>query len=957
MSGLVAILLGSRKSGNEKKKLTQKLRKRAVRKAVRNSRDGEFFEAFRVSRTMLGFLYTVWINAGFSSNVFFQFVFEQLSINGIVPVGYPRALLTSIICWDVGARVVRAEKKGLYRKVDPVKEVLNDILSSVHCTTNQQVYYPRDLCGKAEITDEVWSNAKIPKGIEFSKRDMSLMKWRVDKFRSKFLFDSHLPPKWVHLLSVWLETAPKEIRSKLASYIFRLFPKLQQDYVYGEEDVINTLKAATTIIKRDIPDSLPGVPGFLIDLHQLGGYDTVLNDTSDLASTWCNAFDDATRLSKTKGRGIILHELDGYIESVVQEWGISTSSIDDLYSGATFLTDRGNWTVSGASTLPGIEVKMQTSSRSGGYEYRSVELGGKELSCLPFSGEELWDYCVRDDGFGESSKPFEKGDEPAKGRVVVNHDIRSYLRCSFLEYFLGRSPDWTALDKGTESLVGLHTTLKTALECGTGVSLDYSGWDHSVVYDLVRLVLRQVEKMIIRAIANSNAQQWEKELAMADVRAAALCEFNSLGSIKFRFANGESPTTTGGFLSSGHKWTALANTMLNRALFLYFSDKIGLSSTVLTAAHQGDDVAVVLAGKDLQAANFFVTRFSEEAKKLGFSINPLKTSVALHGVEFLRYWITNDGSFGYPGRMLKTLCWKKPDSGTQVKKWLTNIQETVDSALVAERRGLENVGWLAARLVESYIPRAISQPQRALLLRWLGTSVGLGGLGAPGFRARYQESNSHVRFIPRLRSDTDVCYKHIKYKSLDGTTNLTKRLPHDSNGVLGLRLNELLRNEIPIKGFQQTLVFDKLADVAEVMDISKLVRTGAHRIPLCESIPPIFPVKGDGIGWWFASILGRDALSKTNNDKFGSWQIYLGRRFKQFLARYNLELHPRAVRWGLTALSPPQAGLTFSEFQLWEERVDLSRRWSPFYAYGLCCATGSQRRSLSYGVRQLFSFS
>lgn len=891
------------------------------------------------------------------TNVFFRYVFEQLSINGIVPMGYPMGLITSIICWDVEARAVRSDKKALYRSVDPGQHVLRNIASRCRCSDEEKTAYHTDVNSDIVVEAEAWNIDGVPKGIEFSKKDKKLMKWRLDKFRSKFLLKTSLPPKWVSLFSVWLETTPKDIRSHLAGCLHQLFPKLEDGFVYTENGILLTLKAVTTKIKLEIPDSLSGIPGFLVDLHQLGGYDTVLNDTSNLAKDWCDAFDDATVKSESKERPHILGDLKRYIDRVVDEWGISSNAILEPYDGEGFLHDRGNWTVSGASTLPSMEVELKTVSRQHGYKKQTVTVSGKEASCMGIAADELWNFCLENEGFGEESKPFEKADEPAKGRVVVNHDIRSYLRCSYLEYFLGRSPDWTALDKGTTSLIALHSTLRDALEHGVGVSLDYSGWDHSVVFDLVRVVLLSIERSIMKALRTSKLSEGMKETIMYDVQSAVKCEFNSLGDISFRFTGGERPRTKGGFLSSGHKWTALANTIINRSMFLYFCDRLKCNNSILTAAHQGDDVAVVFNGKDVNAAKLFVERFSKEANRLGFSINPLKTSVSAQGVEFLRLWITKDGSFGYPSRMLKTLCWLKPETSPSLRKWLAQINEIVNSAKEAEMRGLSNVGWLTKRLVEGFIPRKLTFSERSKLLCWLGTSVPLGGQDCPGMRGSFLKHNRKVRFIPRLRSDTAIKLGDITYTTLAGEVKTSKKsLPNDGQGVLLLRLHELLKDEVSIPNFSQTLVFDELASVSNIQRISNTVRTGHSRVPLSEGVPPIFPVKGDGPGWWITATLGRDYISKEDQDLNETWRFYLGARFKRFCTHYGVRPTLGAIRWGTSAFSPPQPGRPFSQFDLWEERANLATKWHRFYVYGVFEAKGIDRRFIDVGVRQLFSF-
>jgi hypothetical protein len=894
-----------------------------------------------------------------------QFLYIDVERRGLILSGFPDLLLDMVFAWDRSNSTVSKRRKEICNKYS----VLNNMIVNLSgiCVSDELekervarhvdgllVPIDAESVGNEWICSDPRKVSPISEGPkDFDKLDHSLAKWKFCRRKVKWLKGLAIGHKWTVVLDILVEASPKDYRAFIVRCLNRLFPGLPAGYYYTEQGVIDSLKQLTTVIKAKVPDTLSGLGGYLVDLHQLGGYSTCYNNSLTLMDEWGAAFREAARRLNDLQRRREMEEVHQEIRRVVREWGVSSVKIEQPYTGEGYIHDRGNWAVSGASTLPGVEADVTIDVNG---EKRTVRKGfsGKEMSTSAYSADSLWDYCISEGGLGECAYPFQKGDEPAKARIVVNHDIRSYLRVSFLDHFLATGPEWTGIEKGNEGMAQLYERMQSELEGGCGISLDYSGWDHSVTVDLVISVIWGVRDLIVSKLrARWGNIPWVEKV-IQDVIDAAECEVVSLRTIKFDLGEAGVLEGLGGFLSSGHKWTATANTIINRALFNVVNRRIKYGK-VRFSAHQGDDVAVVLDSMSEFEMMEYTRRFSEVVNRWGFEINPSKTSMCQSGVEFLRVWVTRDGCFAYPGRMLRTMLWSKPQGDEGIyNSWIQKVQETVNSALSAERRGLLNIGPIAREIIQGYLPKRLSKKDRGRLMKWLGTSVTLGGLYCPGFR-KGLGLNRPFLWAPKLERVGHITARRWTIKP-DGkglrNSYLTVLQPQtDEFAVVRTRMEQLVRDQVPISGITNRIRWIYRGSVKQLLEIQSKVRLAKQNGSIPPAPPPPLATEGDGPGWWACRVKGEACLSGGNR-KFNilSWRMLVSERFKIFLQRYSRRITRRIIMWGENARQPPPADVSFDELSLWKGRARLSKEWDYYYTYGILFAEGGEFQLIGNGI-------
>lgn len=773
--------------------------------------------------------------------------------------------------------------------------------------------------------------------VGYSKLDTQLRKWDFGNNKKLVVPKNIVGTKWADLLTRYVKMVPKEIRSVLTRHLRLLFPPSCR-VAYHEKAILQSFKSLSTKLKKHVPHCISGIAGYLIDLGQLGGYDTVDNRGNSIFQEWREAMEKTMGVyDKVKGSNVY-NGLQNEIRKVVREWGINSQRICQPVDFEQFIADRGNWAISGASTLPKKSVTVKSVDARRGYVPQRVQMATKEMTAMFYSDEELVKMALDPEG-GLVSYPFRKGDEPAKARVVVNHAIESYFRVSFLDHYIAKPPDYTTLEKGTRATRDMYYKMQSLLKAGNwGISLDYSGWDTSVFVSLVECVVDEFSKNISQRLC-------ERGDAVSDyigrqIETVGKLEKESLRNMWYQFPTGDRVWGGNGFLSSGYKWTAVANTIINRALFNYTIKCMG-DRRVTFSAHQGDDVAVLYRAETKHEAESFVARFSNFVSKLGFDINPSKTSIDENGVEFLRLWVTQSGVWGYPGRMARTFFWSKPqDTGGEYQSWLNRVQETVENGKIALRRGLSDVGPVVRRIVNKFIPRQLSVQDRSRLVHWLSCSENRGGMGAPGFWDR--ENNKSAMWFPVLKQNIQV-YLPAKLRQ-----ELGSGLDHKTGGILATRLRELLTDNIPLKGVSRKLVFIRRPSIQRTNGIyrkvSQILTTGKS----FESIPMMWPTVEDGPGWWVGSVLGPELLrvSRRGDD---SWVFYLSDRFKEVLEKYRVRPTKGLVNWGETNRQPPPVNKKPEELSQWEERLACEQRWNTVFTYGILFATHEERKIIEAG--------
>lgn len=574
--------------------------------------------------------------------------------------------------------------------------------------------------------------------------------------------------KWATALSFYIDHIPSG-PAKLVSDVL----KILGDPDRCEVETIDFLSFVSDVVKAEFPRGLGGPLRYLVDMKVMGGYNTYLNNV-DPVKPWFEKMlgkrdslpgDQVSKLKK---------HLDNSLDSI--RW-----KKDCKLSVGEFVTNRGYWEGSGSALRTKFVVTV---------DGRRVKLRSKAGAMLQYSDEEILEQMRSMDIISDT---FQKSDEPVKARVIQNVSMNSYLRCSYLNEFIDALPDWTPLEKKGKEVRDIWDRLANCSEWG--YSLDFSGFDSNVRPDLFQYVL---DGLGVRA-AKNGAEGWVAE-----------CESGS--SIKsFGFGSGYKLECDGWLgLPSGHRWTALIGTLINRAVSEWLRETLG---TIWDSYHQGDDIAIFSRGE------LSMERVSALIGTLGMEINPHKTVVCRGGIEFLRNWCSGGKVIPYPARLVRNLLWYKPGSGLLLQTWIDRLRDSGSSIRRARSWGLRGLGTYGKGVLRRETPSFLSGIERGKLTNWFFGSGWLGGAGA---------GENEVCWFPRLSAPPK--------KKLE----IDVVLP----GVRGLRLMVLLKDEVPLKGFRRELTFEG-------------VKTGGSEWveEKCSSSPvALLPPRKDP-EWWAKSVV------------------------------------------------------------------------------------------------------
>lgn len=613
----------------------------------------------------------------------------------------------------------------------------------------------------------------------FSKIDQRL--WKGGKKRNDFVTFGE---KWGCLLTWYKFRLPEEMKSLLSI--------LLKVRVADEVELMKYLGHVSDEIKARHPEELSRALRYLIDLKVLGGYDTELNRV-DPVKAW---FKSMTREGDYDAKQSPLHP---YIRRVVNEFGFKSLGAKSVNS---WFLDRGNWMRPGASDWKPYEYEWQG---------KKQKLKNKTVSGLILEDDELlkriWDPVSH-------GKVFQKLDEPAKARAIVNFSMNSFVRCSLLSECVERFPEFTLLEKSGKETLEMHDTVVKLLRTGryVALSLDFSAWDKSVGGGLVLCAVQQ----LFENIKKSNLFV-EGLSELCDVEFAALRDAE--------FTGGDMKIEGLPALPSGHRWTSFLNTIINRAVWLYCKEKLELGGK---SWHVGDDIAVVVHGST-NSGRRAVEQMSKMVEALGFNLNPHKTVISTLGLEFLRQWISVDGVFGYPGRLSRSFVWNKPVSDSERVGWLQRIRELVNGINQGMNWGLVGFGTYQWHRIMSIAPKAIwgDKDGRRKLISWV---CGVGKFG--GLNSLVGDRRDQRPWVP-VESGVGP-----KFKS--GLT-----------GARGWFLDRYMENAVPLGGVIRELVWEKAPRRMSCFFGSRQ-----------SGVPSPRPSTSEGVGWWERSFVFDSTMAK-----------------------------------------------------------------------------------------------
>lgn len=465
---------------------------------------------------------------------------------------------------------------------------------------------------------------------------------------------SFLGEKYNYIFSRYFHLLPLKMKPIFIRFV-SLWPK-QID----EETLIKMLKdVGTEFTRLRLNENYPIWYDYFEELHILSGYSTQMHKEADVLEL-CQPFLKERMITDPIHKKLFFSNIRKTIDLI--SFKRTNSVFDD------WVRFRDNWEIMGSCDF-GEALKIHTE----GFKTRS-RINSKFTNLLYYTDEELLTQLrLRK---GHMIRPFLKDNEPAKIRIVLAYDTRSYIRCSYLYDFienLNGLGDWTTVGfepsqmwKCRSDINEIICTKKNKLVCTDQSAFDQHVYKECFVYAF---------NYICNKIQSINPQV--KEIVELENYGLANAYF-LIDNVKYKWMNG---------LCSGHKFTALLGSIINRASTLTANDLARMSSPATNhridgGYFQGDD-AIVFTSKD-----FDVSSFIEGYEKLGLVVNPMKTWVNYTRTEYLHQSYYKNSVISLPSRGCLSLIFGDPQS--RVAPPEEKFANYISNLAQGSRRGLNS---------------------------------------------------------------------------------------------------------------------------------------------------------------------------------------------------------------------------------------------------------------------------
>lgn len=563
---------------------------------------------------------------------------------------------------------------------------------------------------------------------------------------------------------------------------------------HDEADFISRIKDVSRLAIEFSVGCGFGAYSILMDLQVVGGFDTVLNRKDVMANIAAEVGHALPQPCAQRGEALMSRA-----RSIVRE--NVRGKVGGVVSFEQFVNFRDAWATPGASTVDGAVVLQSVDGTS-------VKVKGKLAASLQFSDSEL----VSRANLGSPAvvKPFRKEDEAVKTRVVYGYDFWSFLRCSYADYLVDTwesGGNWLPLGYGRADKAEMRMSILRRLGGDeVAVSLDQSAFDTRQRKEWVRAVIDEIFTVLAEQMpANESAQ-------LIKLRDAELRSFDEA------FIPGVCAWGTG--VPSGHRWTAVIDSVLNRAAAECVASELGFRTTL--ALYQGDDALLIGRGCSTSEGWAAVYRL------YGLEVNADKTWISNRSCDFLHEVYRGAEARGFPSRVGRSLIWKKPSMGSEIggiQSQSARLVERLGDALKGVRRGLVGARALALSMLTRFgAKHGVHQPH---LIECFDTPSYLGGFGFGTWGRRRLEVSGGVVDTQRYSISS----------GLHPTLRRQFRGPLSSCLVARLGLAAFLR-------------VTKLE-----VSCPRVLVPGST--PPTGTVPQSTPMRtawavGDGVGWWVA---------------------------------------------------------------------------------------------------------
>lgn len=474
-----------------------------------------------------------------------------------------------------------------------------------------------------------------------------------------------------------------------------------------------------------------------VEIHMLSGYDTYLHRKFDIMK-------DVEPFVKVR-------ELNDFYRDMFKEAIDETVAMLRIgqYPNLNFedyVKYRDNWNLMGSSTI-GIPMKIKTE----GFK-KATRIGSKTTNCIYYDDETLIKQLRKAEG--HIIKPFLKTDEAAKSRVVIGYDTRSYIRVSFLEAFIDSfngSEKWTTVGDDPASLFEVRNRVNENIKSGKYqmVCTDQSAFDQHQYKSLFVYTFNAIAGKILKL--NPQVKDIIDLENYGMNHAYILCENKKL------------PWNNG--LLSGHRWTALIGSILNRSATITAARLANVK--LKFGVFQGDDALVFMDKQD------DYLKFLEGYDKLGLVANPMKTWHGSMRTEYLHQVYIKDRVIALSMRACLGLMFKDPKSLEVAPD--QDFLATIDQFRLASRRGLkvDNLALLYTRRVfKRYVPKSEWLNIKSLAFDYLHTPTLYGGGGFETYvKPKLYKALTFTKEMRDLSSEIITPYHYV----INGDKDLTKK--------------------------------------------------------------------------------------------------------------------------------------------------------------------------------------
>jgi hypothetical protein len=367
--------------------------------------------------------------------------------------------------------------------------------------------------------------------------------------------------------------------------------------------------------------------------------------------------------------------------------------------------------------------------------YKGIERT-KWAVAYTYSTNELLALCSATTAVHKAIPKRERG----KVRLVVNGDLGLYLLQAYVSAWYEpalRGSAWSPIFSGVRGMVALtRETMAVSRSGGRWlVPLDESHFDYTKRLTDQVMLTRFLRSFILSD--SSLKTDVARSLAWA---CDAIISKLSNGSVVFDAMGVTATYPHRKGLISGMRWTALYDTLLNRAQVEYFKLEYRLPGVSQTAA-QGDDgdLAIVSRAQVVGLLRAYADSGLVANPRKFWVASPRRTDVAKGaqphylldrggeawpGTEFLRRFICGNGGVGYPARGITTLLYRNPVRPPNENRLQLLTTEAAGWFSLMSR--LQEFGALDMAIEDlTHVARASPTTIR----RWLHTPTTFGGFG------------------------------------------------------------------------------------------------------------------------------------------------------------------------------------------------------------------------------------